>query len=298
MAWAAMLSMASPAEAQTRGWLKYPDGTVLPGVMMDRADEGVVFRSDRFGDIPFAQGEAIFEAASPPAAGLKPASTRSAWWPASSSIGVSGYWQTDNGSQESDAALDLAATWENERNELAASFSADYKVASDSVDNNEQTARLRWLHTWSSPWVSVLGLRAHRFSFTYDPLPELDYLLFQGTLGLGLRKTWSNGNKALVALSHERVALELLDYKRHAFTNASSLLVENNVHLTEKISFDQTLYLYLWRDGDTGVDSRAEISYAITEQLSIGLRHEYRRNAVDLDIGAFSKLSLTTRLDF
>lgn len=291
---AAMLGMASMAQAQTRGMLKYPDGTVLPGLLLDSPDEGGLFRSDRFGEVRFAKGEASFE----PAPAPTPVKQKATWQPDSSSIGVSGYWQTSNGSQESDAALDLAATWLNERDELGVNFSADYKVAADSVDNNEQKAQLRWLHSLASPWVSVVGARAHRFTYTYEPLPTLDYLLFQGTLGIGLRKSWAEGRKSLVALSHERVALEVLDFKKRIFTSATSLLLENNVHLTAKISFDQTLYLYLWRDGDTGIDSRAEISYAVTEQLSVGLRHEYRRNAVDLDIGGFSKLSLTTRLDF
>lgn len=181
---------------------------------------------------------------------------------------------------------------------MAASFSADYKIVSDAIDNNEQKARLRWLRSWSSPWVTLVGLQARRFSYTFESLPSLDYLLLEGSLGLGVRKKWSDGQKTLVALSYERLALEVLHYHQHVYANATSLLVENNVHLTPKISFDQMLYFYLWRDGDTGIDSRAEISYAVTDQLRVGLRHEYRRNAVDLNLGSFSKLSLTTRLDF
>jgi hypothetical protein len=36
----------------------------------------------------------------------------------------------------------------------------------------------------------------------------------------------------------------------------------------------------------------------VNERLSVGLRHEYRRNAVNLDVGTFNGLSLTTRLAF
>jgi len=291
-----ILALGWPAlvHAQVRGVLKFHDGNVLPGTLIESAQSGGLLHSDRFGDVRFAAGEATFE---PAPAEEKPTSQLT-WQPTKWSIGLSGYWQSTYDSTESDFALDLAADWVSDQNELKASLSTDYKVVSKEVDNNEQKAQVRWLRNWSSPWVSIVGLRAHRSDFTLDPYPSLDYVMYQGTLGGGVREAWSDDARTLFAIGYERVVLEVLNRQARIHARATSFLVESNVKLTQKINFDQTLYLYAWQSGGMGVDSQAEVSYAITQQLSVGLRHEYRRNAVNLDIGSFNKLSLTTRLAF
>lgn len=300
-----------PAAAQTRGVLRFNDGTVLPGEQVQRSEDGGVLRSERFGDVRYTEAEAHFEpapeAAPAPAPAPSPAPVatprtaaraRPAWQPDAWSVGLSGYWQSSNGTKESNAAVDVDATWSTPRNDINVRLAADYRIASGAVDNNEQSGRIRWLHTLSAPWLGLGVFRVHRNTFSLDPLPTLDYLLQQGTLGLGFRKTWQHEGKTLVALGYDWVSVDLLDYSVRTSTHATSLLVENTVPLTPKINFDQTLYLYFWRDGDTGIDSQSELSYAITERLRIGVKHELRRNAVDLDVGTFSKLSLTTRVRF
>lgn len=301
----ACLASAASAEAPVRGLLRYADGTVLPGLRVEQSGAGGLLRSERFGDIRYTDAEARFEpaegvapAAAPALAAVPVAAARAPWQPERWSVGLSGYWQSSNGTKESDAAIDVDATWVTPRNDINLRLSTDYRINSDTVDNNEQSGRLRWVRSLSTPWVALGVLRAHRNTFTFDSLPTFDYLLLQGTLGLGAQKKWPGDGKTLVALGYDWVSLDLLDYGARTSTHATSLLIENSVPLTPKITFDQTLYFYLWQGGDTGIDSQAELSYAITESLRVGLKHELRRNAVDLDVGTYSKFSVTTRVRF
>ncbi|MFG6430160.1 DUF481 domain-containing protein [Roseateles sp. LYH14W] len=300
---AALACLTAAAQAQTRGWLRYGDGNLLSGELVEMSAAGGVFKSDRFGRLSFTAAEARFEAAPVAAVAAVQAQPAApapspAWRPTTWSIGLSGYWQRDDGSISSDAGVDLDATWKRPRDEVRLSLSTDYKVVDDEVDRNEQTGSLRWTHDLRSPWFSLARLRAERSTFTLDPLPTLDYVLLQATAGLGWRKQWTPESYSLLALNHDRVTLSLLSRDVTVQTHATSILFENHVRLLPRVTLANTLYVYRWANGGTGVDSLAEVSYDLTDRLRIGLRHEYRKNAVDLALGVYNRLSLTTRVDF
>lgn len=298
--------LAVAAQAQTppvRGWLQFTDGNRLSGLLVARTPGGGVVRTDRFGDVTFRDADARFEpeaVAAAPAPVEPPAApdTSSGWRPATWSIGVSGYWQQKAGSTTSNLELDGDATWRAPRDELRLALSADYKVVDNSVDNNEQSGSLRWLHELHGPWLSLASLRLERSTATLDPLPAFDYLLAQATLGLGWRQRWSDESHTLIALSTEQIGLRLLRLGRHLSTHATSLLIENKLRLSAKVRLENSLVLYRWRAGDSGIDSSTELSYDLTDSLRVGLRHEAKRNAVDLDVGRYSRVSLTTRVAF
>jgi hypothetical protein len=301
-----LLAFSCEAMADTRGWLRYVDGNVLAGQLIESAGQGGLFRSDRFGDVQFAPGEAVFDPAPTPAlvppepsvAPVVTATAGSQWRPGEWSIGLSGYWQRDNGKTGKDIALDLRSTWNNPGNELKLVLAADYKTLDDNVDNNEQSGSVRWLHDLHGPWILLGAARTKRSTVTIAPFPKLDYLMVQGTAGLGVRKRWTAQDQTLVAAAYDRVMVDLMTIDRRFYTRATSLLVENKVGLWPRVSFGNTLLVYFWDDGSTGIDSVADLSYHLTDRFSVGLRHEYRRNAVNFDLGSFNRLSLTTRFGF
>ncbi|MFT3856470.1 MAG: DUF481 domain-containing protein [Aquabacterium sp.] len=291
------------AQADTRGWLKFADGNVLSGHLLRSDEAGGVFRSDRFGELSFREPEARFEAEStqPVATVLETPSRKLAepgWRPVSWSVSLSGYWESEDGSTETDASIDLDAIWKWSGNELNLTASADYKIVDHEVDNNEQFLRARWFHDLRGPWFTLLQTQARRNTFEYDPLPPLDYLLLQNSVGLGVRKAWSEHRQTRLAIAHDRIRLELLRFDGRVRTYATSLLFENDMAITDRLTFSNITYFYFWQDGDKGVDSQSEIRQAINDKLSIGIRHELRRNAVNLDVGVYKRVSLTTRLAF
>jgi len=308
---ATLLSLALAARAQTpldvpvRGWLRYAGGNVLSGSLVTRTPSGGVVRTDRFGDIVFQDGEAHFEAqaqtGAPPPVTASESEPKPApgWRPASWSIGVSGYWQHKTDSTTSNLALDLDATWRGPRDELRLALAADYKVVDNEVDNNEQSGSLRWVRQLHGPWAGLGSVRLERSTFSVDPLPSFDYLLVQATAGLGWRQAWSADSHTLVALNYDAIVLDLLRLDRSLHRHATSLLLENHLRLGPKLHFDNTLQFYRWaRGGGSGIDSTAELSYDLTDSIRVGLRHESRRNAVSLDVGRYSRVSLTTRVAF
>ena len=299
-----LLCISQSLHAQVRGWLSYRDGNVLSGELLQTSLDGGIFRSDRFGQMPFLSSEAEFKAdpeagpqdAEPPTPVVWP--MLSDWVPARWTLTLSGYWENDGGSRESDFAVDLDATWMREKDEVHLALYTDYKVSDNEVSNNEQSGRLRWFHTLSSPWF-VMGLgQLQRSTVDIDPYPTLDYMLWHAGLGLGVEQRWSPASRSRVALGHNRVWVDILQYDLWVRAQATSLLLENQLQLSPRVSLSNTYYLYLWTDGSSGTDSRVDLSYALTRSLSIGLRHEYRRNAINVDIAPYSKVSLTTRLNF
>ncbi|MET0348660.1 MAG: DUF481 domain-containing protein [Rhizobacter sp.] len=293
-------TFASPALAQTRGWLRYTDGNAVSGELVEPGR----FRSDRFGELRFLPADARFEAdATPPVVALAPSpaaptTVTSFLAPTLWSVRLSGYWEEDDGSTTSDAAVDFEATWRRSAGELDLAVNTDFKVVDGDVDNNEQAARGRWFHDLSPSWFAVGLAKARRSRMTIDPMPAVDTLLLQGSLGLGARREWSLRSRSRVALGHDWITVDFLKYDLRFRTHATSFFLENNLQLSPRIRFNNTFYGYLWEDGSWGTDSDAEALYAINETLSVGLRHEYRHNTVDLDLGSYHKLSLTTRLSF
>ncbi|MDR7332829.1 DUF481 domain-containing protein [Roseateles asaccharophilus] len=301
MAW--LLAALVHAQPAARGWLRFGDGNTLSGELVERSDGGGLFRSDRFGMLRFTDAEARFEplaAPHTPAAAPAPALPDEAlgWRPGEWSIALSGYWRRDGGSTTSDLAADLDSTWQSRRDEIKLALSTNYKVVDRAVDTNDQSGSLRWLHELRSPWVTLGQIKLDRSTFSIDPLPALDYALVQASVGGGLRWRWADGGRTLVTLNYDRLMLELLRLDRRVYERAVSLLLENKLHLSSRVDFSNTLIAYRWPDGRTGWDSDAELSYRLSEHLSVGLRYEYRRNAASLATGTYNRLSLTTRLGF
>lgn len=307
--WVLLLCAWSHAQAQTqtRGWLRFGDGNTLSGALVASDADGGLFRSDRFGDVRFTHAQARFEPLPaspvppvPPAAAAAPApDDQLGWRPGEWSLAVSGYWRRDDGSTTSDLAVDLDSTWRTHRDEIRLALSANYKKVDREVDTNDQDGSLRWLHEVAPTWVTLGQLKLNRSTFALvDALPALDYALVQATVGAGPRWRWPNGGRTLVTLNYDRLMLELLQLDRRVYSHSVSLLLDNRLHLSAKVDFSNTLFVYHWRDGSTGFDSDAELSYRLSDHLSVGLRHEYRRNAASLATGTYNRVSLTTRLGF
>jgi len=293
------LAFTAAAASEPRGWLRYADGNAVSGTLIgiDADGTGGRFRSDRFGEIRFRADDASFEA-DDPAVAEGPAEAPSPWFPTRWSIALSGYWEDSDGTTTSDAAVDVDATWRTTRDELDLAITTDFKMVDGAVDNNEQTVRGRWFHDLTPTWF-VAGLaKARRTSLSLNDQPAVDALLLEGSLALGARHAWSPDSRTRLALGHDRVAVEILKYDAIVRTHATSLLFENNLQLSPRVAFNNTYYGYLWEDGSWGTDSKAEALYAVSSALSVGLRHEYRRNAVNFDVGTYRKLSLTTRVSF
>lgn len=310
-AWMGAMCVCLSAQALTRGWLRFGDGNVVSGELLASDADGGEFRSDRFGTLRFTHAQARFEplAAAPapasasalaaPVPGQAELAEQLGWRPASWSIAVSGYWRRDAGSTTSDLALDFDGTWQSRRDELRLALSANYKVVDRAVDTNDQDGSLRWLREVSDRWVALGQVKVNRSTFSLpDPLPVLDYALVQASVGTGPRWRWASGGRTLVTLNYDRLMLQLLRLDRRLYARAMSVLVDNRLRLSPRVDFSNTLIVYRWPHAGTGYDSDAELSYRLSDQLSVGLRHEYRRNAVSLSTGTYHRVSLTTRLGF
>jgi hypothetical protein len=322
------------ALAGERGWLHYADGNVLSGSLLQAARPGGgdgLFRSDRFGELRFSPRDASFRpgpidaaasapvpdaaASAPPAspgspvaspsgwnapaqAPLTPTAVGSGWRPTTWSIAVAADWKRDTEATEVDLNTELSAHWLRPHDDLTATLRADYKVREGAVDNNEQVGRVRWFHTVHAPWLSFAQLYAERHTLSLAGLDKVDYLLLQGTLGVGWRHDWSADGFSRFVLAYNRFEIDLLDYGLRAHDDAMSLLTDHTVRLSERVSLTNTTVVYLWDDDDPGIEAETELTYALTAQLSLGLMHRYLNRGVNLTSRYSNELRLTTRFTF
>ena len=307
----ALLVSSAQALAGESGWLEFGDGNRVSGDLLERNASGGVFRAERFGDVAFLFTEAAFHPATAaaeetPAAPdpiatdgeAEPLAPQPGWVPVSWGLTGAMMWREEDGDQEYDIDADLYADWRTDRNDATATLRSRLREKNDATNNNEQSARVRWFHEISDPWMVMTQVYAERDTVDGTFLRDADYLLLQGTFGLGLQHAWSERAFGRIALAANRFRLEFLDLDVHAYTSATSIFGELRLQLTEQLSLGSWLNYYDWDNSDSGLESESEIEFAITRSLALGLRHRFRENGATLESKELNEVRVFTRIRF
>jgi hypothetical protein len=317
------------AAAGEIGWLEFADGNRISGELLELTPSGGVLRTQRFGDVTFQSAEATFYPAAAPRAAAAPDATAAAdpaaaqdddpsattdplaavgqtdpddpppaWAPVSWSLTGAMMWREEDGDQEYEIDTDLHADWRTARNEATATVRSRLREKNEATDNNEQSARARWFHEISDPWLVTVQFYAERDTVDGTFLRDADYLLLQGTLGFGLQHTWNERAFGRIGLAANRFRLEFLDFDVHGYSSAASVFGELRLQLTEQLSLASWVNFYDWDDTGTGLESESEMEYAITRSLALGLRHRFRENGATLESRELNELKVYTRIRF
>lgn len=297
-----------------RGWLVYDDGNRISGEL---GKESGVFISDRFGEILFAPGDAVFqateggvpapasEASSQPVGQTASAAPASAeeekpnplWWPDSWSITGSYMWKEDDEDKAYEVDLELAVSWEWAANELDLNFRAEYEYENGSVESNEQTGRLRWLNIFSDPFFSLAEGYLERDQFDVAGI-TYDTLLLQGAVGAGVQRQFSERLLGRVALLHNWVSIDILDSPEGGTVNAFSIFAEVRYDISKRAKYAHWVKVYFWEESTTGFESEAEIEYQLTRNFGLGLRHIYQDETPTLQSAQKNEIRFFSRLTF
>lgn len=308
--------MLATAHSETRrGWLVYPDGNRISGELTEQTG---VFKSDRFGEVSYADGEVSFlpeespaantqspdqtagpvvEAVSEQTAVVDEATARIKWWPDNWSFTGFFLWKDDDGDSTFEAVLEIAAKWLRERDEVTFSLSSEYERENGEVDTNEQTGRVRWFHDLSGPFFTLAEGFLERDILTVEGT-DYDYLFIQGAVGAGLQKEFSPRLSGRVALLWNQISIDILESSEGGTVDAFSLFTQLDWKIFEPLSLGFWGKLYFWEDSDIGFESQTELDYKLSRNFSVGLRYRYQEETASLSSETKSEMKVYTRLSF
>lgn len=217
------------------------------------------------------------------------------WKPARWGLGGSVLWRDKDGSTEFEVELDGLSEWRSPRDQVSVEVRSKYDRSSD---KNEQLGRLRWFHDLGARWFLMGAGNLERNTVSVLDLDALDYVLLRGTAGVGVRQAWGARGATRVAAQWNQVHLRLIDLKEGEGVDAPSVFLDTRLALGEQVTLTHWGNVLFWKDGTRGVESEAELSFAVTGNFNVGLRHVFRDNAATLQASHDNELKVFTRLTF
>jgi len=301
--------------------LVYKDGDRVRGRFVERVGDTLVFRSVRFGllHVPAVEAELIL--AKPPepviAAEVKKdekAEVEVERWPftpvqfARALKSVFGSWHgrlsvgaevlqdsADHDSVTVDAKLQRK--WEGDEVQLNVRY--DYASVNEKASTDMVKGYASWRHELP-----------RRIFFNYRPTVEwnreyyrgglpADYVLLQQEIGLGFNLLNTPTQKLRAGISENMFDTWVTPMSEHFAESVESLFAEFEAKLPWRITLtNRGVWYYSISDQTDGWENRFEINQKLTETLSIGMRHEVRRNNPDVRSADYERLRVLLGVDF
>ncbi|CAM2775158.1 hypothetical protein [Rariglobus hedericola] len=134
--------------------------------------------------------------------------------------------------------------------------------------------------------------------FTYQGLP-LDYQYLRNELGAGIRVIDRPGSILRVGAAESFYNIDLLNYDASLSLRSESVFVEAELDFPWRVSIRDRGQILWYSNGDEqGIGNELEITKHLNDFWWIGVRHEYRVNAPELQGGDLSKLKVFLGVDF
>ena len=113
-----------------------------------------------------------------------------------------------------------------------------------------------------------------------------DYVLLQQEFGAGVTVIDAENRKVRLGVAENLFDTWITPTETHLSQTVESVFAEVEARLPWRIVVtDRGVWYYSFADKTTGWENRFEISKKLTETLTMGLRHEVRRNNPDVRSG-------------
>ncbi len=301
--------------------LVYKDGDRVRGRFVERVGDTLVFRSVRFGllHVPAVEAELILAKAPEPVIAAEVAKDEKAdveveRWPftpvqfARALKSVFGSWHgrlsvgaevlqdvADHNSMTVDAKLQRK--WK--KDDLQLNVRYDYASVNERAATDMVKGYASWRHELP-----------RRFFLNYRPSVEWnrayyrsgvpsDYVLLQQEIGVGINLLNTPTQKLRAGVSENMFDTWVTPTNQHFAENVESLFAEFEAKLPWRITLtNRGVWYYSISDQTDGWENRFEINQKLTETLSVGVRHETRRNNPDVRSADYERLRLLFGVDF
>lgn len=314
----AMLSSSLMADT-----LVYPNGDRAEGTLISQQNGIIVFSSKHFGRIEVGSTDAIVEigerAAGTIAADVTvviPADPKITMATDAASAGEQhgrlfrwlGPWKGRIA-----FALEMARE-ANERDSVVIDTKLERKWAKDEVklesryeyretDEVKNTDLLKgtahWRHDLSRNWFALYRSSGEWNRYYHHESVLAPYVLLQQELGAGVTFASCSDRSLRVGLAENLFHLWVDGIGVERSENTESAFTELELKLPwGSRLIDRGVIYYSITSGDTGWENTLELNRKLSRSVSLGLRHEYRRNVPDVRVQDYRNLRLLLGFDF
>ncbi len=309
--------------------LVYADGDRVRGHFVERTGDVLVFRSERFGllRVPVAEAEVVLvQRPEPEAAAAVVAATAEAgdgkvevvpeweWWPFSPVAmtralkSFFGSWHgrfsagaevrqdvSDHDSVTVDARLQRK--WKSDEVQINARY--DYSAVNEKVATDMVRADGVWRHDFPGKFFGVYRPSLEWNRAYYRSGVASDYVLLQQELGGGINLVNTPARKVRLGVSENVFDTWVIPTEVHISQTVESLFAEIEAKLPWRITLtNRGVWYYSIAEQTDGWENRFEVSKKLTETLTIGARHETRRNNPDVRSADYERLRVLFGFDF
>lgn len=325
----------TPAVPTTRDTLVFTDGDRVQGHLLRQDAAGILFQSDRFGELRVPAGGAVVIRAERPATAplagttvpppaIAPAKTarehaedeRLTAWERFSPAQLTARMREIFGSWHGRLtfANEMVTDVANRKNS-SAEATLGRKWTADEIELHGRFDYAETDHVATSDVLKSWGQWRHRFNprlfSQYRPTAEWnrasrkrgvpnDYVLLQQEIGAGYQLFTRPARSLRVGLSQnlfDTWSLVSADLG-HTSRGVQSLFEEGDLVLPWRMAFTQRGVWYPVAGHADGWEHRIELNKKLTETLTTAIRHEVRRNNPDGNAADYTRLRLLFGLDF
>lgn len=303
--------------------LVYADGDRVRGHFVERSGEVLVFRSERFGllRVPAAEAEVILVQSTEPevvAAAEEDDKVEVApeweWWPLSPIAmtralkGFFGSWHgrfsagaevLQDVSDHNNVTVEARLNRKWERDEVQINGRYDYSSVNERAATDMVRADGLFRHDFPGRLFAVYRPSLEWNRAYYRSGVPSDYVLLQQELGAGVNILNTPARKVRLGVSENAFDTWVLPTQTHISQTVESLFAEIEAKLPWRVTLtNRGVWYYSFADSTDGWENRFEISKKLTETLTIGARHETRRNNPDVRSADYERLRLLFGFDF
>lgn len=333
----AAVSVPSAATSATRAAAKedqpvldelvFKDGDRVRGRLLEAPGEVLVFQSERFGllRVPAADAEVILGKPPTPAVaaavaaaadeGEKPkVDVEVERWPFSPlalTQGLKAFFGSWHGRfsvaveslqdardhSSATAEAKLQRKWKNDEVQLTGRY--DYASVNETAATDMIKAAGVWRHDFPRKLFAVYRPSLEWNRQYYRAGAPADYVLLQQEIGAGVNLVNTDTRMLRAGVSANAFDVWVTPTDSHTSQTAESVFAEFEAKLPWRITVtNRGAWYYSFASQADGWENRFEINKKLTETLTVGARHEVRRDSPDMRSADYERLRLLFGFDF
>lgn len=321
-------SAQTAAEQPALDQLVFKDGDRVRGRLLEHDGDVLVFRSERFGVVRVPAAEADVILAKPPQEAVAAAPDQSAAvaekveegeveverWPFSPLAFTQalreffGSWHgrftvssevLEDARDHSSATVDakLRRKWKQDEVEVSGRY--DYASVNESTATDVIKGDAVWRHDFPNRLFAVYRATLEWNRQFYRSGVPADYVLLQQQVGAGVNIFNTDTRKLRAGVAENVFDTWVTPMASHTTQAVESLFAEMEAKLPWRITVtNRGVWYYSFASQTDGWENRFEIAKKLTETLTVGARHEVRRNNPDVRSADYERLRVLFGFDF
>lgn len=303
--------------------LIFKDGDRVQGTFVRRENGKIVFQSTRFGDLSVNESEATVEITSqppPPIVAPMPTEERQpvsddellTRWRRKMEQGIVRWWEPWNGriavstdvvhdSQERTVFLAegrLRRTWAQD--EVQQELRYEYREEEERTTVDMLKGTGSWRHDWrGNRYFTLYRATFERDKVNSGSFQPFPYLLLHQQLGAGVILIKKPRVQIRVGVAENFFNVWSLDTDEKSSEHVEAAFLESEFHLPWRVSItERGMWYYSIKESTQGWENQFELSKKLTDSLSLGVRHELRKNNPDSRVQDYERLRFLIGYDF